>query len=142
MTRHLWLVQLQNLDQAYAPDLPPHIKVDTLSYHDLRTLVVNAVRSYESLSRGMAHYVQRASVVPGIQGYRFGEILTPKLSPGGQYLFIQWTENTLQIFDLYDNDACVWTYDKPEFRFTPLLKFTFEINADRTITILIVIQSS
>lgn len=137
-TRHLWLVQLQNLDQTCAPDLPPHVNIDILSCQDLRSLVINAIRSYESLRHGITRYSQRTSFGPLVRGAEIGKIGdNSRLSPGGRYLFIYWQNIKLEIFDLHDNNSCVWVYDKEELHHPKALQYAFEMNMDGTITILI-----
>lgn len=137
-SRHLWLIQLQSLDQECAPDLPPHINIDTLSLQALRTLVVNAIRSNESISQGTVQYTRRASVATSSHIKNNCSISDARLSPGGQYLFVRWMNNKLGIFDLHDNNSCVWSYEEKE-SFENGLRFAFEMNADGTIIVLITV---
>lgn len=60
-----------------------------------------------------------------------------RLSPGGQYLFVRWEIKKLGVFDLHDNNSCVWTYDKGR---QCKLKFAFEMNENGTIIVLIAAQ--
>ncbi|EJD04355.1 uncharacterized protein FOMMEDRAFT_167559 [Fomitiporia mediterranea MF3/22] len=146
--RHLWISLFQRLDLACAPDLPPHVDVSELSSSELRTLVVNAVRVYHQTLSGAARYYLKASVVPNNPQGTFGSLRSrlgtssATLAPGGRYLFLMWSEDVIQIYDLECNSSCVWTYRpnnimalKSRLDFINL-NYAFEVYQDRTITVL------
>lgn len=164
-TRHLWLTKLRSLDLTCVPDFPPHTKVESLSYFELREIVVNAARLYSrrvknSLKYEIKHTVTLDSPTPGIAlstvnrdilRDSFGGCV--RLSPGSRYLFTfimscrgidrPSESNILEITDLHHN-SCVWTYAAPSIahshglRVNAITDFGFEVCEDGTITLGIV----
>ncbi|KAL5532090.1 hypothetical protein ACEPAF_5654 [Sanghuangporus sanghuang] len=115
-SRHFWLKRLQCLDQAHAPDLPPHVSVSSLGYRDLRDLVVRARRRVLNRTSSSSLRISREIIIPigqanvdGVLGKPLGWGADTLLSPGAQYFFIRWPAGYLQCWDVRDKE-CLWTY--------------------------------
>ncbi|KAI5122089.1 hypothetical protein M0805_002211 [Coniferiporia weirii] len=117
-TRHHWLTQLRNLDQAHAPDLAPNVNVDDLSSAQLRNLVTKALSSYRNWKSGSVGGADTRvmTIKPGNPDGRLGHLRpsfnwdTAKLMPGGRFLFLAWTTGYLCVVDLTQNNRVVWSY--------------------------------
>ena len=127
-TRHFWLAKLNNLDQACSPNLPPYIDPYSLSYSELRDVVVRAERTYYRLAKspsGTAEYKivktinlehpndmeienRRASLVELVPGSRFLFILyRGSRNPRGHYC-------ELCLLDLDSGNKVIWSSDLSE----------------------------
>ena len=116
--RHFWLKRLQLLDQEHAPDLPPHVNVDSLTYHELRDLVVRARRRVLNCTGSSPLRVSREMVIPisqenvnNILGQTLGWGADTLLVPGGRYFLLKWPAGYLQCWDVATKD-CMWTYPR------------------------------
>ena len=136
---------MTSLDHTSAPDIPPHVSIDNLSYEEVRSIVVDAVRSYVHAiaDDGDVEYELRHRIMledaPGsttsIESPYRGDPM--RLSPGGRYLFIALTDRgredptRLQMYDLYDANQCFWSFKTD----SQLLCFDFESRQDGSILV-------
>ncbi|EJD04427.1 uncharacterized protein FOMMEDRAFT_167616 [Fomitiporia mediterranea MF3/22] len=148
--RHVWLTLLEDLDQVCSPDLPPHTDITSYSDFQVRKLVVDAVRIHEHCAKGTAQYYRAAMIAPKNPGS--GELDTfastywqrnVKLAPGGRYLFVKWSMDVVQLYDLQRNNKLVWSYRLEQGRaFRVFLPFAFEMCRDGSITLLLIAFSA
>lgn len=121
-TKSLWLYNLRNLDRLCSPNIPPHVDPVSLPYSVLRARVLEAIRWRKRVEHGEAHYQRhrRVNLAKGseevgvIQSREPKHDETIKLSAGGRFLFVVMEDKSgfehLKIYDLEDDDACVWTF--------------------------------
>ena len=93
--------RLHGLDQAHAPNVPPHLLLDSLSWEEIRKLVIKAyrrARNTENVPR-VTHEV----VIPlnsenelSSFGNPLGWGVDTMLLPGGKYFLIKWPIGYLQ----------------------------------------------
>ncbi|KAH8092564.1 hypothetical protein DFH11DRAFT_1887653 [Phellopilus nigrolimitatus] len=90
-TRHLWLILLRRLPNECAPDLPPHVSLESLDGIGLKTLVVRAVCGSRNWNSPFPEVTREIKVIfdKPIQEPAF--VRKASLVPGGDYLVVQWS---------------------------------------------------
>lgn len=148
--RHFWLNRLYELDQAHAPNLPPHLLLESLTWEEIRELVIKAYRRAENT--GEVPKVTREVVIPIKEGNAltyFGNTHTwgadTVLLPGGRYFLIRWPVGYLQCWDV-SKRRFLWTY--PEVAsYDSLLQeesitnYSCEVQSNGDINILVVCRN-
>ena len=141
--KSLWIHLLICLDYTCAPDIPPHVNIDSLSYDKVRSIVVDAVRSYVHVTDGadVTYEVRHRILLECASGSVVSETGSPyggdtmRLSPGGRYFFIVLADphvaKRLQIYDLHDGGRCIWFFEAV----CQLLDFDFECRQDGSILV-------
>ncbi|KAH8115622.1 hypothetical protein DFH11DRAFT_1462185, partial [Phellopilus nigrolimitatus] len=146
----LWLKHLRELDQDHAPDLPRHISVDELDWHQVRTLVVRAYQRRLNCTGPAPLRPTREITVPiesasfnGALGKPYDVRINVQLLPGGKLLLVLWTEGYLQCWDV-PGGKCVWTYPDPvssDPHKQRVHSFSYDMQADNAVHILTVNES-
>ncbi|KAH8108547.1 hypothetical protein DFH11DRAFT_1632642 [Phellopilus nigrolimitatus] len=120
-TRHLWLALLRGLPNDCAPNLPPHVSIESLDFISLKSLVVRAVRgsrNWNSPSPKVTREIKFTANNPR----REPLVVVNKASfvPGGDYLMVQWKANrTSDWIHTYvqllavSNGENIWLYPNP-----------------------------
>ena len=113
MTRPVWLTQLASLNQSCVPNIPPHVDVRTLSERQIRDIVIDAIRTRDTWTRGLVPEVKlKAKETFTLPSEAQHTAYTQqKLSPGARWLFLSPDRNHLNAFDLYDNGRRVWSHN-------------------------------
>ncbi|KAH8108549.1 hypothetical protein DFH11DRAFT_1731834 [Phellopilus nigrolimitatus] len=113
-TRHLWLALLRGLPNDCAPNLPPHVSIVSLDFIGLKSLVVRAVcgnRNWNLLSPKITREIKLTVNDPR----REPSVVVKKASlvPGGDYLMVQWSNSSVQLFEV-SNGERIWLYPDPD----------------------------
>ncbi|OCB86583.1 hypothetical protein A7U60_g6260 [Sanghuangporus baumii] len=156
LTRLLWLKKMDELGQHCAPDLPPNVDIDSLTAHDLRRIVVNALRTYRSVTKFQSPVAEYESmriifpsppqnISPG-QVYRFCDV---KMAPGGRYLFMRCIVgdyDQLRLLDLEKEDRCIWSVDFERLHENIAtcydhLHYDFEVRDDGSVVLALIVHS-
>lgn len=120
--RTVWLSLLRSLDNARAPDLPPHVLLASIDGKTLREIVTRAARGYKNWNSVTGPEITREVVVkvaaplatrpqtpPGGASVPTPEIMVSQLLPGGEYMVILWDDFCLQCWHI-DGNECLWSY--------------------------------
>ncbi|KAH8106373.1 hypothetical protein DFH11DRAFT_1712132, partial [Phellopilus nigrolimitatus] len=93
-TRHLWLTHLRGLPNECAPDLPPHVSLDSLDCIGLKTLVVRALRGNRNWNSPLPKATREIKVIVN-NPIREPTLVVKKASlvPGGDYLMVRWSSS-------------------------------------------------
>ncbi|KAL5522488.1 hypothetical protein ACEPAG_8504 [Sanghuangporus baumii] len=156
LTRLLWLKKMDELGQHCAPDLPPNVDIDSLTAHDLRRIVVNALRTYRSVTKfqsPVAEYESIRTIFPSPpqsispgQVYHFRNV---KIAPGGRYLFMRCIADNyiqLRLLDLAKEDRCIWSVDFGRLHENIAtcydhLHYDFEVRGDGSVALALMVYS-
>ncbi|KAH8115595.1 hypothetical protein DFH11DRAFT_1295242, partial [Phellopilus nigrolimitatus] len=140
----LWLKQLRALDQDRAPNLPRHISIDKLYWHEVRTLVVRAHQRRLNCTGSAPLRPTRKITVDigsasfnGALGKSYDFQTDVELLPGGRLLLVLWSEGYLQCWDV-PGGKCLWTYPDPASSDKHDLRvrgFCYEMQADNVVHI-------
>ncbi|KAH8108546.1 hypothetical protein DFH11DRAFT_1086330 [Phellopilus nigrolimitatus] len=119
-TRHLWLTLLRGLPNECAPDLPPHVSIESLDCSSLKSLVVRAVRGNRNWNSPSPKATREIKVI-GNNPVRKPALVINKASfvPGGDYLVVKWAirsaaqDGYLQLLEV-SNGEKIWLYPNPD----------------------------
>ncbi|KAH8108542.1 hypothetical protein DFH11DRAFT_1881816 [Phellopilus nigrolimitatus] len=113
-TRHLWLTHLRGLHNRFAPDLAPHVPIESLDGAHLKELVVRAVRGNRNWNSPSPKVTREIKVgVSNPAGEPFMIVDQAALVPGGDYLTIQSSNGYVQLVSV-SNGQRLWLYPDPE----------------------------
>ncbi|KAH8106368.1 hypothetical protein DFH11DRAFT_1732917 [Phellopilus nigrolimitatus] len=120
-TRHLWLAHLRGIPNNCAPDLPPHVPLESLDCIGLKTLVVRAVRGNWNWNSPSPKATRELMVMFNNPTGKHNLVVTEaSLVSGGDYLVVQWSAGQLiQVFGYVQlievsNGAKIWIYPNPD----------------------------
>ena len=128
--RQIWYNLLRRLPVSQTPDLPPHVRLESISTEDLRLLVIRAVRSYRNWLRGpklraTREYQIRITRNNESETY---ERVDPRLLPGGQYLVIN-NSGRLEIWSVPYRRRLWAAYEGPREN-QDVISFDCELNEE------------
>ncbi|KAH8115669.1 hypothetical protein DFH11DRAFT_1854098 [Phellopilus nigrolimitatus] len=119
-TRHLWLTYLCGLPNECAPDLPPHVSLESLNCSGLKTLVVRAVRGNRNWKSPSPKVTREIKVLVNDPVRKPVLVVNEaSLVPGGDYLVVEWTtrpsvlDGYLQLLEV-SNGKKIWLYSDPD----------------------------
>lgn len=137
-TRHLWLTHLRGLSNECAPDLPPHVSLESLDCMGLKMLVVCAVRRNKNWNSPSPKVTREMNVIfdKPIQEPAL-VVKKASLVPGGDYLMVQWTSKSIEWMHGYvqllevSNGEKIWLYPDPGSCSGSVLRRLWGYGADR-----------
>ncbi|KAL5498871.1 hypothetical protein ACEPAH_1389 [Sanghuangporus vaninii] len=153
--RPLWMHILGELDEFHAPDLPPHIILDSLSSDELKRLSMRAAIGHANWSKPSSSgpWITRKCIIkPKNKGGMLGDLKQDKhirevmkIVPGGageEFLFILWSEGYLQCWDVKKNTA-IWTYPQlGTFQNEAIRGYDAEFDAQHGLLFIVVMELS
>ncbi|KAH8113605.1 hypothetical protein DFH11DRAFT_311075 [Phellopilus nigrolimitatus] len=124
-SRHLWLAHLRGLPNECAPDLPPHVSLESLDCIGLKSLVVRAVRGNKNWNSPSPKATREIKVIFD-KPIRKPALVVEKayIVSGGDYLVVQWStcqsylDDYVQLLEV-SNGEQIWLYPDPDCSDSP-----------------------
>lgn len=117
--RYVWAAIILNLNDEYAPDIPPYVDINNIGVFELKRHVFRALRAHGNWSITAAPKVSHETLItlhnPNNElGWFnhpcYGRPVTERfvyIVPGGEYLMVGWPIGALQCYRIGTSE-CIW----------------------------------